>query len=215
MNIERIVNSPVSSNTYVLYDFLYGRSCIIVDPGEADSKAVLEFCEHSGLFPEYILLTHEHFDHIWGCNTLKTIYPEIKIVCSKACAKGIAHPQNYFNLLYFNDGSYFAVREVDLIVEDIGYRLPWNNRSISFIETPGHTQGSICFLIDHYLFTGDTLMKEHKAIVKKRDGGSVESLRQSILLIEQLFAANNVHVCPGHGSEFLLSTLHFNNNDIL
>ena len=77
MFIYKIKNSPIISNCYILYS---DSKCIIVDPGSSSNIEILEFLKLNNLSPEYIFLTHEHFDHIWGLNDLKSIFLDLEIV---------------------------------------------------------------------------------------------------------------------------------------
>lgn len=202
MKIEKFINTPVSSNTYVLFEN-ENDSCIIVDPGTPDCLLLFEFLDNHRLLPELIILTHEHFDHTWGCNIIRDKY-QCKIVSSKVCAERLSIPQNYFNLLYFNREEEFQVKDVDILLEDVNYNIIWNKYIISFFETPGHTNGSVCFFVDNNLFTGDTLMKGYKPFFKKKDGGSLVKLKQDVHVIFDCFEKQDTRVYPGHGAPFFL-----------
>ena len=70
------------------------------------------------------------------------------------------------------------------------------NKKIKIIHTPGHTQGSCCFLIDNELFSGDTLFY---GSVGRTDlaGGNFKQLQNSI--VNKLFKLDdNINVYPGH-----------------
>lgn len=74
LTVLKIENYPVASNCYVLYDKSQGNTCILVDPGSENCDSLERTLEEHELLPEYIILTHEHFDHIWGCNYLTNKY---------------------------------------------------------------------------------------------------------------------------------------------
>ena len=69
MKVITFKNQPIDSNCYVIYEE-YHKSCIIIDPGTYGSKEVIKFIDSKNLIAEYVILTHEHFDHIWGVNAL-------------------------------------------------------------------------------------------------------------------------------------------------
>jgi glyoxylase-like metal-dependent hydrolase (beta-lactamase superfamily II) len=69
--------------------------------------------------------------------------------------------------------------------------------SIEVIFTPGHTQGSVCLLIDGCLFTGDTLLNEK---IGRTDlpGGNEQVLKESLKIISKM--PSHINIYPGHGS---------------
>ena len=71
------------------------------------------------------------------------------------------------------------------------------SREIKVIETPGHTKGGLCFLIDGKLFTGDTLFQ---GSIGRTDfiGGDMKEIISSIKN-KLLPLGDDVEVYPGHG----------------
>ena len=199
MVIKQLINSPIPSNAYVVYNE-YNKECIIIDPGTKDAKNVIDFIRKEDLHPLYIILTHEHFDHVWGTNVLAEKY-RVNVICSSSCAKRLAKPQNYFNLLYFNDPTSFCINNIDVAVsKDTSLRI--FNTDIQIIQTPGHTDGDVCILVDNCLFTGDTLMCGYKPVLRKRQGASEDKLLLSVKKL--LNISNNLIVYPGHGAPFAI-----------
>lgn len=68
---------------------------------------------------------------------------------------------------------------------------------IKVIYTPGHTWGSVCFLIENRLFTGDTLLKGGVGRIDL-PGGDEHELNKSLKIISNL--PNNINIYPGHGT---------------
>jgi hydroxyacylglutathione hydrolase len=195
---KRIKNKPVDSNSYVIYR--QGESsCVVIDPGTAGCADLLEFIHHHRIVPDYIFLTHEHFDHIWGVNKLKDSY-HCKIVCTQDCAEKIVDKKKNMSIFYDQVG--FETYSADIIVNN-NSKIQWSNSSFVFMETPGHTDGCLCISIDDKLFTGDTILKEFKTVVKL-PGGSKKKLRRSLELIFSRFNGKSTEVYPGHGTIFFL-----------
>lgn len=199
LQIYKYINDLMSSNSYVLSDF-DSRRCIIVDPGSEKSEDIILYISDNDFTPEYIILTHEHSDHTWGVNALLDKYPSIKVIASQACKESLPRAVQAYFRYYYNDPTYvYHVRRVDVTVEELNNQLQWHDYTIRFIATPGHSYGSICFIIDNNLFSGDMVMLT-KPYINKRDG-NVELYHRSIELLKQTIP-QEMNVCPGHGEQF-------------
>lgn len=201
--VELIRNNPIDSNCFVLYSYS-NSDCIIVDPGTLDCKELLDFLLRKKLIPRYIILTHEHFDHIWGVSKLIELY-DAKIVCSKKCFDLIIDKKRNLSLFYDQVG--FEVYPVNLIVVSDEV-LKFGNYMIKFKETPGHSVGSISFWVNDMLFTGDVLINNCKTVTKL-PGGSKKVLEETINDLQYLFKEKNMVVYPGHGVIFRFNEIDF------
>lgn len=199
-SIQPLINTPVPSNCFVLYDKMLGDNCIIVDPGGKTVNEIIRFLERESLNPEYIILTHEHFDHCWGVNELVERYG-IPIVCSAVCAECIKYEKRNCSVFYDNKER-FVITSDTISVETLNYVLPFGDTEIHFFETPGHTNASICFTIGQSLFTGDTLIKDLRTVTKLPTG-SVEKLQETKKLLQNM-QGKGYMVYPGHGVIFEL-----------
>lgn len=196
--IKKITNKPIDSNCFVICFPKNSNSCIIVDPGTEDCSELIKFINRKNLIPGYLILTHEHFDHIWGVNKLKKLY-ECKVICSKSCSEKIINRKKNMSVFYDQVG--FELNNAELVIEDINYCLKWNGLNISFIKTPGHTDSSICFYIDNNLFTGDTIIKGLKTVVKLPTGNK-EDLFETIEKLKKQFINKQIIIHAGHGESF-------------
>ena len=116
MNVKRFVNSPVSSNCFILYDGVgTNLPCVIIDPGSENNDDLLNFISHNKLNPEFIILTHEHFDHCWGVNGLRKRYPYIKLVCAYECSDAIQSSKGNCSVFYDNIKAFEIVEALSLI----------------------------------------------------------------------------------------------------
>ena len=156
-----------------------------------------------GLTLDYIILTHEHFDHCWGVNYLLANFPAAQLVATKHCAEWVEKPWNYFNQLYYNSEEMYQIEQVDIHVEDIDWNLLWGDVPVVFINTPGHSDKGICIEIGGSLFTGDTILYQTKPLLKKKYGASKDELKQSIEKIYHSYPGDT-KVYPGHGEPFAL-----------
>lgn len=198
MIVKRFINNPVPSNCYVVSSKEFDGDCVIVDPGSIDNNELLGFLTTKRLVPKYIILTHEHFDHTWGVNRLVEQY-SIPIVCSELCSQNIK--DEWLNCsAQYDDNTQFVIKSKTVSIESLHYKFGFLGGSFSFLRTPGHTDASISFVINGYLFTGDTLIKDERTVTKLPTG-SKERLKESMKIYEQM-KGKGLMVCPGHGDMF-------------
>lgn len=199
IEVVRFVNSRFASNTYIIahpeHDEVWA-----VDPGDTD--VVLEWMKtHSKHTITGILLTHAHFDHIYGMNIIVFHYPLCKVYIANAYGKeALRNPKT--NGSKYNEEGPIVIAE-DAEVEFFGDTMQlWEGVVMKTFNTPGHSDDSQCLLVDGRLFTGDTLIKNVRTVTKLK-GGSVEKLEESMSVIASL-KGSNLRVMPGHGDEFEL-----------
>ncbi len=198
--IKQIVNVPKSSNCFVLFDKAVGNNCIVVDPGSEDNSILNQYLEQEVLLPEYIFLTHEHFDHCWGVEDIREVYPDVKLVCSQICSEAIQDKKKNYSVFYQQPG--FDLKPADIVLDEVNWSLNWNGYQIRFEPAQGHSAAGIIFFIDRYVFTGDTLIKDIKTVTKLKTA-SKKRLMDSIAMLEKE-KGKVLIVCPGHGEMFNL-----------
>lgn len=197
--IERIINNPVPSNCFIIYDLEQSNRCVIIDPGTEDCLDLYRFLHSKNLKPEYVILTHEHFDHIWGCNKIIEDY-NVTLVCSSICLQAIKDSKKNHSLFYNQRG--FGVDYDKFIVSDDKFSLIWSNYTFDFFDALGHTSSGILILVENYLFTGDSLIKGYKTVTKLLSG-SRDKLKETITFINSLKSKGYI-VHAGHEEDFLL-----------
>lgn len=199
LRVTHIKNNPVDSNCFLIYDESINTKCLVVDPGCKDSAPLKEQLAQLGLTPEAILLTHEHFDHIWSCNYLYAKY-RIPTYASRLCTTQIESARQNCSRYYDPPG--FETHIETRSVETQDWILSWNGHAIRFFSTPGHSDASVCFIAGSYLFTGDTLIAGLRTVTNL-PSGSKEKLSETISKLKDLQGAGYT-VCPGHGAIFQL-----------
>ena len=182
-----------------------GTNCIVIDPGSKDQKDICNYIRDQKLNLDYIILTHEHFDHCWGVNTLLEEF-NTKVVATTLCADWVLTPMNYFNMLYYNSDEMYSVKRVDVLAEDVGWKINWRGGPVELIDAKGHTNRSMCVYIGGALFSGDTMIYNTKPFLKKKYGASLEDLRLTIGNIYDTFDEDTI-VYAGHGEPFRLGDM--------
>lgn len=192
----RLINAQFNSNTYIL-SMEDEVSVWLVDPG--DAQPVFDWIrQYNKKDLKGILLTHTHFDHIYGVNELLEKYPECLIYVANEYGKeGLTNIKQ--NGSKYTGNPIVIEKHANIRFFEHKMNL-WPNVELSSLITPGHSDDSICFMIENLLFTGDTLIKGLRTVTKIR-GGSVEKLTDSIQHFKQWQGLGYL-VCPGHGEEF-------------
>ena len=164
-----------------------GTDCIVIDPG-AEAERILRAA--NGKRIAAILLTHGHFDHIGAVSALKE--EDTPLLIHELDAPMLGDPDlNVSRPLIRRD--IIAPPATDLLQE--GSRRTLAGLDIEVMHTPGHTPGSVCFLIEDHLFTGDTLF-EHGWGRTDFPGGDEHALFASLRRIMPITQSIPFH--PGH-----------------
>lgn len=185
MKIQQLVLGILSQNCYFLTDDATGETAVI-DPGQNSSKLVNLTDKIGAENIKYILLTHNHWDHIGGIPKLKELAPDAKIAIHELDAPKLS--------------------QVDILLQD-GDKLPLGALEISVLHTPGHTCGGCCYLTEDVILTGDTVFHENVGRTDM-EGGSYSELMKSVQKIKKLAAGEHSKdrvILPGHGESSSLS----------
>ncbi|WP_313960705.1 MBL fold metallo-hydrolase [uncultured Parvimonas sp.] len=196
MNIKRIVVGVYAVNCYIVYND--NKNGFIVDPG-GDSDDIIKFVDEEKINLEFILLTHGHADHIGAAKIIKEKYnlPIYASIKEKELLK-----DSIINL----SKSIPPFKGIELKADKWLYDeeiIDFHGEKLSIMETPGHTVGSICILMDSVLLSGDTLFRMS---IGRSDlaTGSFDEIINSVKKLYNL--KKDYRVLPGHGAE---STLQF------
>jgi glyoxylase-like metal-dependent hydrolase (beta-lactamase superfamily II) len=179
-----------ASNTYLL---TVGGECAVIDPSAPYNEGLV------GGRVKYILLTHAHFDHVGGVPALQKA--GAKVVCSRKEKEDIV---GKYGDLFDLFGAPRVAYTVNTTFED-GEELDLCGLRVKTLVTPGHTSGSVCYLIsdgdEQALFTGDTLFA---GTIGRTDfpTGDLGVLRQSLA---RLAVLEDMPVYPGHEEETTLA----------
>ena len=190
MIIEHLVVGPLSVNCYIVA-CQSTKKAAVIDPGDEGSR-ILAKAEMMGVEITTIINTHGHFDHIGANSYLK----------NNAKAKLIIHDDDNDLLSLAEEHalryglSVTPSPKPDLTVSG-GDIIEVGDLKIKVIDTPGHSPGGICLLIEDVLFSGDTLFAES---IGRTDlpGGNFNQLISSIKS-KLLPLPPETKVYPGHG----------------
>lgn len=208
MEIKRFVTPYMRSCCYVVLEDMSG---IIIDPCEQEEvKYLVQKSIHN---ISCCILTHEHYDHISGLEWMHSL--KVPVIVSEACNKGLANAKinqsRYYDLFCMvqrrlEGDTIPDVKEYEgyadkIFSDEVSFE--WKGHYIFLKETPGHSKGSICILIDNkYLFSGDTLFSDRDTNCGILGGDKEQLWRISMPWIDSL--DKNITVYPGHYESFKL-----------
>lgn len=190
--IGGLVLGQIQTNCYMVWND-DSREALIVDPADR-ADAIVTKLRQEGLNPVAILLTHGHADHTMAVPRLKELL-NIPVYAGEKEKELLADGQANLTGSWMSEPITF---EADVWVKD-GDILDLCDFRIKVFETPGHTEGGVCYYFedDKILLCGDTLFRGSYG----RDdlpGGNGKKLAESIKrLLTEL--PEDVQCCPGHG----------------
>lgn len=196
VKIKKFVFNPFNENTFIIWDD-NTKDCAIIDPGcsnEAEENVLSGFIRKNVLVPKYLINTHCHLDHIWGCRYVKDKYdaeyliPEDDLIL----LKNAVSQADMYNVRFTEPPSpdNFISEKLEIFLGE---------SAIKFLYTPGHTPGEFClyFPSENFCIVGDVLFKDS---IGRTDlwGGDYDTLINSIMT-KLLSLNDDVIIFPGHG----------------
>ena len=133
MIFKQVFDKKSSTYTYLIASSK-GREALIIDPVLENVEVYIKLLDELDLKLVKVIDTHIHADHVTGASKLKNITKCVTIM-----------------------GDHTPADTVEIKVRDDDY-INLDNLKIKAMYTPGHTSDSYCFLMNNYLFSGDTLL---------------------------------------------------------
>jgi len=189
MKIRTVCAESFGANTYLL---ISGCHALAVDPA-VSVNAILEAVREEDAFLEGILLTHGHFDHVLSLEGLRAASGVDAHIHEDDAIMLTDGKKNAFYEFFGKERTYGAAEQ---LLQD-GQTLRLGDEKITVLHTPGHTQGSVCFLCDDFLVTGDTLFAESFGRCDLWSG-DIEQMRASLSFLRSLDGKLTIY--PGHGA---------------
>lgn len=193
MKIECYKVGALLTNSYCVAgeDFAF-----IVDPADSDERLIAFAKQNKSKSIKYILLTHGHFDHVLGVEAIKGIWgcPLVIGCYDTECLK---NPELNLSAM-FSDSNISLVADVLKADGDI---INLGEAEISVMHTPGHTKGSVCYILDDIIFSGDTLFK---GTIGRTDFPTSDTMAILSSLKRLSALEKDYKIYPGHNSETTL-----------
>ena len=194
MRIEVLASAGYASNSYLIVDD-DSKTYVVVDPS-VDTSSAKKYID-DGYRLEYVLLTHGHFDHIFYVDEWRELGGKVCIHAGDA--EFLSDPSKSLYLQFFARD--VRHKEADIILRE-GSELKLGNNIITVMSTPGHTKGSICYLFENIMISGDTLFA---GSIGRTDlyGSSATDMKNSIEKLSSI--EKDYTVYPGHGDKTTLT----------
>ncbi len=171
LQIERLELGSFGTNAYIVI-CQKTRDSVLID-APAEPNTIMDRLKSTN--PKYILLTHNHLDHIGALAELRAGL-KVPLAAHGLDARNLSSPPE--------------------ILLSNGDMTPFGNLKFEVLHTPGHTPGSLCFKVGCYLISVDTLFPGGPG--KTRSPSDFKQIIKSIT--ERIFVLpDDVQIYPGHG----------------
>ena len=171
MIFKQEFDTKSSTYTYIIAS-TKGREAVIIDPVIENVESYIKILNELDLKLVKVIDTHIHADHVTGASKLQKV-------------------TNCTTLM----GEHSPAETVDIKVKDSEI-INIDNLKIKSLYTPGHTSDSYSFLLDNYLFTGDTLLINGTGRTDFQNGSSKDAYNS--LFNNLLKLPDETLVYPGH-----------------
>ena len=176
IQIERLELGPFGTNAYIVICRKTQDSVLIDAPAEAN--IIIDRLKSTN--PKYILLTHNHMDHIGALAELQAGL-KVPLAAHALDAGNLPSPPE----MLLNDGDTVTI----------------GNLKLEVLHTPGHTPGSLCFKVGCYLISGDTIFRSGPG--KTKSSADFKQIIKS--MTEKIFVLPDAtQIYPGHGDSTVL-----------
>lgn len=208
MFVRSFIAPMFATNCWIIANEARGE-CIIIDPGASylsatDSSGISDEIElivsEEGLKPVAALLTHGHLDHTFSVKPLADGF-QIPTYIHSEDRRFIAEPAGILSREFAShlESMQFSEPENVELLRD-GAILEFLGLKIRAIHAPGHTRGSLMFMVnEEALISGDVLFA---GSIGRTDlpSGSASDMRKT-LMTKVLPLDDDIRVLPGHGPE--------------
>ncbi len=187
LKVKINVNSFFNSCTYVISD---NHCQFLVDCGDVDS--LLSVLDGNKL--NCVLLTHAHFDHIYGLNDLLEHYPDVLVYTNEEGQIALLNERKNMSL-YHESPFIFQFPQNIRIINDNNIIELSKETKVKVIFTPGHHPSCLTYIIGDTIFTGDSYIPGIK-VVTNLPKGNKKQAQESIDKILTMSEGRTIY--PGH-----------------
>ncbi|MDY3845366.1 MAG: MBL fold metallo-hydrolase [Eubacteriales bacterium] len=191
MKCDKFGGRGYAANSYIVYDDATTSSAVI-DPTEYNERFLSNYPRVT-----CVLLTHGHFDHILALDK----YVRLGIPVYVGTSDADMLTDSYKNASSYFLGGTITVDNANVVHVKDKEEITVGREKLTVIETPGHTDGSVCYYCKDsgILFSGDTVFAGGDVGRCDLYSGNKEKLENSVKKLMSL--PDKAIVFPGHGKE--------------
>ena len=186
MVIRQVVNTVFNSCSYVIS---HDGTSWLVDCGDIDKLLPLVDGRLSG-----VMLTHAHFDHIYGLNHLEALFPGVPVLTNAAGREALLSDKLNFSR-YHEEPFILDMPEVIKVVPDGTDVKLFDGIHAQAIYTPGHSPDCVTWRVGMALFTGDSYIPGVKIVTNFPHSDKDLALRSRDRILD---LAEGCQLYPGH-----------------
>ena len=192
LKVDYITNSIFSSRTYWFTE--KDRNLFwLVDCGDLD-LVIHQLPDNAKIMG--VLLTHVHFDHIYGLNKLIGKFPDCKVYTNDFGQKSLTDPKRNFSRYHTDVEDFVFDYPENVVVVGEGEKIElFEGVFADVYYTPGHDESCLCYEIGEDMFTGDAYIPGVKTVTTFPHSSKKKAL-ESDLRISSL--VRGMRVWPGH-----------------
>lgn len=175
MIFEQIPVGQMQNFSYLIGDE-DSKEAAIVDPGWEVDK-IINTASRYDLGIKFILITHSHYDHVDG----------VKEMVNATDASVYVHEKDKGEVISR------GIKEIEPLKD--GAEINIGKIKVKVLHTPGHSPGSVCYLLDNKMITGDMLFVEGIGRIDL-PGGDIGAMFNSLQRLKEL--DDKIEIYPGH-----------------
>ena len=192
LKVDYIINSFFFSRTYWLTDS-QKKKIWLIDCG--DVEEILKKLP-KGVTIAGVLLTHVHFDHIYGLNKLLEHFPDCLVYTNDFGKISLTDPKRNFSRYHTDVEDFIFVYPEKVVVVGEGEKIElFEGEYANVYYTPGHDESCLCYEVGENLFTGDAHIPGLKTVTTFPHSSKKKAM-ESDLRISSM--ARGMKVWPGH-----------------
>ena len=192
IDIKYLTNSFFSSRTYWLSDDRQNKFWL-VDCG--DIEEVINQIPAQSVIAG-VLLTHVHYDHIYGLNRLMRMMPDCVIYTNDFGQKSLTDPKRNFSRYHTDIDDFIFEHPEKVVVVGEGDKIElFEGVYADVYYTPGHDESCLCYEVEENLFTGDAYIPGVKTVTTFPHSSKKKAMESDLRLSS---IARGMKVWPGH-----------------